>query len=53
METGGQLGQKVSKSSTEASELIGIVAAMVILTLTFGTVVSTLLPILNAIVALC
>jgi RND superfamily putative drug exporter len=52
VETGGQLGQKVSKPSTESSELIGIVAAMVILTLTFGTVVAMLLPILNAILAL-
>ncbi len=52
VETGGQLGQKVSKPATESSELIGIIAAMVILTLTFGTVVSMLLPILNAIVAL-
>jgi putative drug exporter of the RND superfamily len=52
VETGGQLGQKVSKSATESSELIGIIAAMVILTLTFGTVVSMLLPILNAIFAL-
>ena len=52
METGGQLGQKVSKASTEISELIGIIAAMVILTLAFGTIVSMLLPILNAIVAL-
>jgi RND superfamily putative drug exporter len=52
VETGGQLGQKVSKPSTESSELIGIIAAMVILTLTFGTVVSMLLPIINAILAL-
>ncbi len=52
VETGGQLGQKVSKPSTESSELIGIIAAMIILTLTFGTVVAMLLPILNAIVAL-
>ena len=52
VETGGQLGQKVSKPSTESSELIGIIAAMVILTFAFGTVVSMLLPILNAIVAL-
>ena len=52
VETGGQLGQKVSKPSTESSELIGILAAMVILTLTFGTVISMLLPIFNAIVAL-
>jgi RND superfamily putative drug exporter len=52
VETGGQLGQKVSKTSTESSELIGIIAAMMILTFTFGTVVSMLLPILNAVLAL-
>jgi RND superfamily putative drug exporter len=52
VETGGQLGQKISKPATESSELIGIIAAMIILTLTFGTVVSMLLPILNAIVGL-
>jgi RND superfamily putative drug exporter len=52
VETGGQLGQKVSKPATESSELIGIVAAMVILSLTFGTIVAMLLPILNAILAL-
>ena len=52
VQTGGQLGQKVSKPATESSELIGIIVAMVILTLTFGTVVSMLIPILNAIVAL-
>jgi RND superfamily putative drug exporter len=52
VETGGQLGQKVSKPATESSELIGIVAAMVILSYTFGTVVAMLLPILNAILAL-
>ena len=52
VETGGQLGQKVSKPSTEISELIGLIAAMVILTFVFGTVVAMLLPILNAIVGL-
>ncbi len=52
VETGGQLGQKVSKTSTESSEVIGIIAAMVILALTFGTVVAMVLPILNAIVGL-
>jgi RND superfamily putative drug exporter len=52
VETGGDLGQKVSKPSTEWSELIGIIAAMVILTLTFGTVVSMLLPIVTAILGL-
>ena len=52
VETGGQLGQKVSKPAVESSELIGIIAAMVILTLTFGTVVAMLLPIVTAIVGL-
>jgi putative drug exporter of the RND superfamily len=52
VQTGGQLGQKVSQPSTESSELIGIIAAMVILTVTFGTVVAMLLPILNAVLAL-
>ena len=52
VETGGQLGQKVSKPSTESSELIGLLAAMVILTFTFGTIVSMLLPIFTAVLAL-
>jgi len=52
VETGGQLGDKVSKPSTESSELIGIIAAMVILTYVFGTVVAMLLPILTAILGL-
>jgi putative drug exporter of the RND superfamily len=52
VETGGQLGQKVSKPATESSELIGIIAAMIILTLTFGTVTAMILPIVLAIVGL-
>jgi RND superfamily putative drug exporter len=52
VQTGGQLGQKVSKPSTESSELIGIIAAMLILTFVFGTVVAMLLPILTAILGL-
>jgi putative drug exporter of the RND superfamily len=52
VETGGQLGQKVSKPATESSELIGIIAAMVILAFAFGTIVSMLLPIVSAILAL-
>jgi putative drug exporter of the RND superfamily len=52
VQTGGQLGQKVSKPATESSELIGIIAAMVILTFTFGTVTAMLLPIITAIFAL-
>ena len=52
VQTGGQLGQKVSTPSTESSELIGIIAAMLILTFTFGTIVAMVLPILTAIFAL-
>jgi putative drug exporter of the RND superfamily len=52
VETGGPLGQKISKPSTESSELIGIIAAMAILTFAFGTIVAMLLPIFNAILAL-
>ena len=52
VETGGQLGQKVSKPATESSEVIGIAAAMIILTFAFGTIAAMILPILNAIVAL-
>jgi RND superfamily putative drug exporter len=61
VETAGQLGQKVSKPSTESSELVGIIAAMIILTIiaamiiltiTFGSVASMLLPIVTAIFAL-
>jgi RND superfamily putative drug exporter len=52
VQTGGQLGQKVSSPSTESSELIGIIAAMVILAFTFGTLVAMALPIVTAIFAL-
>jgi RND superfamily putative drug exporter len=52
VETGGPLGQKVSKPATESSELVGIIAAAVILTLTFGTVTAMLLPLVTAILAL-
>jgi RND superfamily putative drug exporter len=49
---GGYLGQKVSKPSTHASEVIGIVAAMVILLLTFGTAVAMGVPIVSALIGL-
>jgi putative drug exporter of the RND superfamily len=52
VETGGQLGQKISKPSTESSELVGIIAAIVILAFTFGTVTAMLMPIAVAICAL-
>src|SRR3954451_6158430 len=49
---GGYLGQKVSKPATESSEAVGLAAAMVILAVTFGTVVAMGLPILTAILGL-
>ncbi len=52
VQTGGQLGQKVSQPATESSELIGIIAALVILTFTLGTVVAAVLPILSAVIGL-
>ena len=47
---GGQLGQKATPPATDTSEMIGIVAALIILLLTFGSAVSMLLPIVTAIV---
>jgi putative drug exporter of the RND superfamily len=52
VQTGGQLGQKVSQPATESSELIGIIAALIILTFTLGTIVAAVLPILSAIIGL-
>ena len=52
VQTGGVLGTKISKPATESSELIGILAAMFILTFTFGTVVAMLVPIVTAIFSL-
>ena len=52
VQTGGVLGTKISKPATESSELIGILAAMFILTFTFGTVVAMLIPIVTAIFSL-
>ena len=49
---GGYLGQEVSKPSTHVSELIGIIAAIFILLLAFGTAVAMSLPILTAILGL-
>ncbi|HVI35385.1 MAG TPA: MMPL family transporter, partial [Gaiellales bacterium] len=49
---GGYLGQKVSKPSTEISEAVGLTAAVIILLLTFGTVVAMGLPIITAILGL-
>jgi putative drug exporter of the RND superfamily len=50
--SGGYLGQKVSKPSTESSEAVGLSAAVIILLITFGTVVAMGLPIITAILGL-
>jgi putative drug exporter of the RND superfamily len=49
---GGYLGQKISKEHNEKSEGIGLLAAIVILLLTFGTAVAMALPILTAVIGL-
>ena len=49
---GGYLGQKVSKPSSHTSEIVGIVAAIVILLVTFGSAVAMGLPIGTAIAGL-
>ena len=50
--TGGYLGQKVSKPSTHGSEAVGITAAIIVLLVTFGTVVAMGLPIITALLGL-
>jgi putative drug exporter of the RND superfamily len=49
---GGYLGQKVSKPDTHLSEVIGLSMAVIVLLVTFGTVVAMGLPIVTAIVGL-
>jgi len=49
---GGPIGAELSTPATESSEVIGIVAAMIILTLSFGTIVAMGMPIITAIVGL-
>jgi uncharacterized membrane protein YdfJ with MMPL/SSD domain len=49
---GGPIGDELSVPETESSELIGIVAAMVILTFAFGTLVAMGMPIVTAVVGL-
>jgi putative drug exporter of the RND superfamily len=46
------IGQKVSKPSTHVSEVVGLLAAIVILLFTFGTAVAAGLPILSAVLGL-
>ena len=49
---GGPVGTELSEPKTESSELIGLVAAMIILAFTFGSLVAMGLPIVSAVVGL-
>lgn len=49
---GGPIGTELSTPETESSEVIGIVAAMIILTFAFGSIVAMGMPILTAIIGL-
>ena len=49
---GGPIGSELSEPATESSEVIGIIAAMIILTFAFGTIVAMGMPILVAIIGL-
>src|SRR5262245_16586543 len=52
VEAGGNIGSELSKPKTESSEVVGIVAAIIILTFTFGTVVAMGMPIITALLGL-
>jgi uncharacterized membrane protein YdfJ with MMPL/SSD domain len=52
VEAGGSIGSTLSKSPTETSELIGIIAAAIILAFTFGSLVAMGMPILMAVIGL-
>ncbi len=49
---GGSIGSELSTPATESSELVGIVVAMIILTLAFGSIVAMGMPIVSAVVGL-
>ncbi|AEV84638.1 Membrane protein ydfJ [Actinoplanes sp. SE50] len=48
---GGQLGQQLSKSPVHTSELIGIVVAVVVMLLAFGSAVAMGVPIVTAVLS--
>ena len=52
MAAGGSIGSTLSTEGTETSEVVGIVAAMVILSLVLGSLVAMGLPIVTAVVGL-
>ncbi len=49
---GGSVGSELSEPATESSEVIGLIAAMIILAFTFGTLVAMGLPIVSAVFGL-
>ena len=49
---GGSVGGELSEPATESSEVIGLIAAMIILAFTFGTLVAMGLPIISAVLGL-
>jgi uncharacterized membrane protein YdfJ with MMPL/SSD domain len=49
---GGSVGSELSEPATESSEVVGLVAAMIILAFTFGTLVAMGLPIVSAVFGL-
>jgi RND superfamily putative drug exporter len=49
---GGYPGEKLSKPSSRTSELVGMFAAIIILVLTFGTLVAMSMPIVTAAIGL-
>ena len=49
---GGSIGSELSTPETESSEVVGIVMAMIILTIAFGTILAMGMPIITAIVGL-
>jgi putative drug exporter of the RND superfamily len=49
---GGYVGQQLSKPETEFAEVVGLVAAVIILLFAFGTATAMMLPIVSAIVGL-
>ena len=49
---GGSIGSELSEPATESSEVVGLVAAMIILAFTFGTLVAMGLPLLTAVFGL-
>jgi putative drug exporter of the RND superfamily len=49
---GGYVGQQLSKPATEFAEVVGLVAAVIILLFAFGTATAMMLPIVSALLGL-